>query len=337
MTAAQIFIQNLTDFLAAESAQTIVITDAAPLAGGASRDMWRIDATFDGTLNKLVVRRDLPTVMVESALTRADEFALMSAADGAGVNVARPRYLCADPSVLGGAFFVMDHVDGVAIGRKVVQMPELADARAALPAHMALQLARIHAIDPTPFAFLPRPSIGSTPAYDAIQQTRATLDALAVQNPIFEFCLRWAEQHAPPPNALTFCHGDFRIGNLIIDARGLAAVADWEFAHVGDPDEELGYLCMRDWRFGVGRLRLGGIAHREPFLQAYESTSGRVVSRASVDFWEFLGNVRWGVVCLSQADRHLSGRDPSVELASLGRRSVEMGYEALRMIEAMGV
>jgi aminoglycoside phosphotransferase (APT) family kinase protein len=335
MTDPQFLIQRLSDFLAAQSGQTIVITRAVPLAGGASRDMWRIDATFDSHPQALVLRRDLPTTMVESALSRADEYAIMSAAYAAGVRVARPRFLCTDAQVLGGAFFIMDYVDGIGIGRKVVTLPELADARAALPVQMADQLARIHHIDPAPFRFLPRPPHGIIPAAHAIVQTYALLDALGVRSPIFEFCLRWAFQHMPPPNAPAFCHGDFRIGNLIVAAHGLAAVADWEFTHVGDPDEELGYLCMRDWRFGNGRLRLGGIADREPFLAAYEAASGRIVSRASVDYWEILGNIRWGVICLSQAERHLSGRDRSVELASLGRRSVEMGYEALRLIERM--
>ncbi len=327
---------HLTEFLQTQSGQTVLITFAAPLAGGASRDMWRIDASFDGVPHTFVLRRDLPTQMVERALTREQEFAVMSAAHALGVKVAQPRYLCTDPAVLGGAFFLMDWIDGIAIGRKVVNAPELAEARRVLPDQLADQLARIHRIDPAPFDFLPRSRAGLTPAQQAITETREALQALRVESPIFEFLLRWAERHAPPPSAITFIHGDFRIGNVMVNAAGLAAVADWEFCHVGDPAEELGYLCMRDWRFGNGRMRLGGIGEREPFLRAYESASGRSIDRAAVDWWELLGNIRWGAICLSQAERHLSGRDPSVELASLGRRSIEMQYEALTMIERMG-
>ncbi len=328
--------QRLTEFLQAQSGQTVVITNAAPLAGGASRDMWRIDAAFDGEARIFVLRRDLPSQMVERALTREQEFAVMAAAHEGGVKVAQPRYLCTDPAVLGGAFFLMDWVDGIAIGRKVVNAPELAEARRVLPDQMADQLARIHRIDPTLFEFLPRPRIGLSPAEMAVAETREALEALKVDNPIFEYLLRWAARHAPAPSAITFIHGDFRIGNIMVNANGLAAVADWEFSHIGDPAEELGYLCMRDWRFGNGRKRLGGIADREPFLRAYESASGRTINRAAVDWWELLGNIRWGAICLSQADRHLSGHDPSVELASLGRRSIEMQYEALKMIDRMG-
>jgi aminoglycoside phosphotransferase (APT) family kinase protein len=134
-----------------------------------------------------------------------------------------------------------------------------------------------------------------------------------------------------------FVHGDFRIGNLLVIDTGLAAVIDWEFGHIGDPDEELGYLCMRDWRFGMNQHRAAGLCDRETFLTAYEAASGRQVNRDSVDWWELMGNIRWGVICMSQANRHLSGAEKSVELASLGRRSAEMQLESLRLIESFGI
>lgn len=329
------FRQRLEGFLIRQTGSNVTIEHAVPLAGGASRDMWVIDVTIEGRHEKLVLRRDTPTTMHEQALSRAQEFAVMQAAHERGVRVAQPRWLCEDPSVLGGAFFLMDYVEGIAIGRKIVQMPELAAAREALPEQMAEQLALIHTLEP--IDFLPRPPADRSPAQDGINYCYTVLNNLGVSNPAFEFALRWADNHAPPCDQLTFVHGDFRLGNLIVNPQGLAAVADWEFAHVGDPAEELGYPCMRDWRFGVGHLRLGGIGEREPFLQAYEHHSGRKVNRQAVDFWEFFGNVRWGVICLAQANRHLSGREPSVELASLGRRSAEMQMEMLRLMRQMGI
>ncbi len=335
MTSLQLetFRARLTDYLAHETGVAVSIDNASMLAGGASRDMWLIEAHIGGGQERLVLRRDLPTSMHEGALTREQEFRLMQMAYSAGVKVARPRFVCADAEVLDGAFFLMDFVEGIAIGRKVVTLPELTAARTQLPDQMAEQLARIHQLAAAGLEFLRRPV--DSPALEAIRETYEILDRLGVNNPAFEYALRWAERHAPTCDTLTFVHGDFRIGNLIVDAHGLAAVADWEFAHWGDPDEELGYLCMRDWRFGVIHKRMGGLGDREPFLQAYEHFSGRTVDRAAVDFWELLGNIRWGVICLAQANRHLSGRDPSVELASLGRRSAEMQHEMLRLIAQM--
>lgn len=340
MFDTQEFKERLEKFLVKETGKPAQISSMTPLAGGASRDSRIIEASIDGIPHKLVLRLDLPTTMNEAALTRTQEYHLMQAAHDAGVKVARVRWLC-DENVddyLGQPFFLMDFVEGISIGRKVITMPELAHARSVLPEQMAEQLALIHQIDPqTPgLDFLTRP-INNHPAQTAVDSTYALLDSLGVHIPAFEFALRWCQRHLPAVDRITFLHGDFRIGNLLVDQNGLASVIDWEFAHIGDPAEELGYLCMRDWRFGSDHLRAAGLCDRERFITAYEGYSGQPVNRSAVDWWEIIGNIRWGVICLHQAERHLSGRDPSVELASLGRRSAEMQLEALRLIEQTGL
>lgn len=335
MTFDEDFADNIAHFLTAHTGKAAIIDKMTPLAGGASRDSWLIDVRIDGIPQQLVMRRDLPTQMNENALTRPQEFAVMQAAHAAGVKVAPVRYLCDDPTEysIDGAFFLMDAMPGISIGRKVIHTPELAAAREKLPAQMAVELANIHTIDPAPFDFLPRPAAGVSPAQHAVDEMVAVLDRLGIRSPAFDFTLRWARQNAPQTGDVTFIHGDFRIGNMLVDEHGLSAVIDWEFAHVGDPHEEIGYLCMRDWRFGNDHLHAAGLSHREMFIRAYEAASGRTVNRAAVDWWEIAGNIRWGVICLAQAARHLSGDDPAVELASLGRRSAEMQLEALTLIQ----
>ncbi|MDW8172097.1 MAG: phosphotransferase family protein [Anaerolineae bacterium] len=331
---AQDLQRRLAAYLETQFDVEVVVKTARPLAGGASRDSWALDLRLGDQDFTWVMRRDLPTQMFDESLNRAQEYALMDTAYRSGVLVAPVRHLCTDPSVLDGAFFLMDYIHAISIGPKVMQAPELAQARQRLPEQMAEQLAKIHAIDASNLEFLPRPQPGQTPAQAVIAQCYAILDALKVQNPVWEWTLRWAIRHAPTPVTQTFVHGDFRIGNLLIDESGLRAVIDWEFGHIGDPDEELGYVCMRDWRFGNGHLRCAGLCDRERFLRAYELASGRTVDRTSVTWWEVMGNIRWGIICMSQANRHLSGAEQSVELASLGRRSAEMQLEALRLIEA---
>lgn len=330
---------KLENYLTAQTGHATQISDMRPLAGGASRDSWALTAHSGDQTLALVLRKDLPTTMNENALTRREEFGLMRVAYDAGVKVARLRYVCDDASVLGSPFFLMDFVRGVSIGRKVITMPELQTARERLPEQLAEQLAKIHAIPPDDPAldFLPRPADGRSAAEQVIAEAYAVLDALDAPLPAFEFALRWASNNAPPDDDLTLIHGDFRIGNMLVDADGLSAVIDWEFAHIGHPVEEIGYLCMRDWRFGNDHLHAGGLCPRERFIAAYEAHSGRRVDRAVADWWEIVGNIRWGIICLAQAERHLSGADPSVELASLGRRSVEMQMEALNLIDKIGL
>lgn len=325
--------QALEAFVYAESGTRLSIDEMTPLAGGASRDTWLLGGVLENEPVQLVLRRDLEMSMVESALSREQEFEVIKAAYEAGVLAPRPRWSCPDAKVLGKPFFVMDYVEGVSIGPKVVRAPELAGARQRLPEQLGEQLAAIHSIEP--LDFLQRPAAGQSPAQAACQEVRHMVEQLDIHNPTIEFSLRWAEEHAPECPQMTLVHGDYRIGNLLVGPDGLQAIIDWEFCHVGDPAEDLAWPCVRDWRFGNGQLRLGGIAEREPFLQAYEQFSGRKVARRAVDYWEFMGNLRWAVTCLSQAQRHLSGADVSVEFASLGRRSAEMQLEMLRLIKEM--
>jgi aminoglycoside phosphotransferase (APT) family kinase protein len=120
---------------------------------------------------------------------------------------------------------------------------------------------------------------------------------------------------------------------MVTPEGGQPGILDWEHAHVSDPVEDLGWFCVRAWRFGADDLEAGGLTDRETFLAWYENAGGRAVERARVQWWELFGNVRWGVGALLQARRHLSGADRSVELASLGRICAEMEFEVLRLIE----
>ena len=325
--------QRLENYLSDQSGASAEVLNLKPLAGGASRDSWMIEAKFGEDVQKLVLRKDYATQMNEKSLTRHQEFDLMQRAYDFGVKVARMRFLCDDEAVLGMPFFIMDFVPGISIGPKVMQSPELEHARSVLPEHMAEQLAKIHTMQVNDFDWLYRPRVGMTPAEETIAATYEILDATGAKVPAFEYALHWAKINMPQNEAVTFIHGDFRIGNLLVDEAGLSAVIDWEFGHTGSPLEELGYLCMRDWRFGNDHLHAAGLCPRERFIQAYEGYSRRAVDRQAVDWWEIVGNLRWGIICLAQANRHLSGEDPSVELASLGRRSAEMQLEALRLIE----
>ncbi len=338
-TRADDFRQRLSEYLEAVTEKEVDIETLQPLAGGTSRDSWLVKAKVGSDVQQFVLRRDLATTMYDKALERDQEFLVMKAAHEAGILVPRPRWYCLEASILDQPFFIMDFVEGMSIGTQVVGQADLAEARAALPAQMGEQLAKIHALDPAQYHldFLSHPRAGFSPAQEAIAQIRAMILKLAVRNPVFEFGLRWLEQNAPKTDKTVVLHGDFRVGNFLVGSKGLNGIVDWEFARMGDPLEDLAWPCLRDWRFGQGKLRLGGVGQREPFITAYEHASGRTVDRKVVDYWEILGNVRWAVTCLAQADRHLSGGDPSVELASLGRRSSEMQYEMLRLIEAQGL
>jgi aminoglycoside phosphotransferase (APT) family kinase protein len=323
---------RLESFLTAKAGAPARVANLRQLTGGASRDTWSFDAEIGGERVALVLRRDLGGTISDDALSREHEFAVLQTAHAGGVLAPRPRWLCTDASVLGVPFFVMDRLEGESVGRRVVREPALSEARRRLPRQMGEQLARIHALDRAALHYLPRPEPALSPAQTAVERTARQLWGFAEPHPVLELAIRWLRRHTPPCPAPVLVHGDFRVGNLMVGPEGLVGVFDWEFAHVGDPAEDLAWPCVRSWRFGQDSLRLGGIGDPAELLDAYEKAGGGRVEPARLHFWELMGNFRWAVGCIAQADRHLSGKAASVELASLGRRTAEMELELLELM-----
>jgi aminoglycoside phosphotransferase (APT) family kinase protein len=328
---------RLESFLTDQTGSPARVVGLRHLTGGASRDTWAVDAEVGGERLALVLRRDMGGVIADDALSREQEFRVLRAAHAGGVLVPRPRWLGTDPAVVGVPFFLMDRLEGESVGRRVVREPALAEARRRLPRQMAEQVARIHALPlPPDLDFLPRPGPGWSPARTALERAAEQLARLGEPHPALELAIRWLRPRVPDCAAPTFIHGDFRVGNLMVGPEGLVGVFDWEFAHVGDPHEDLAWPCVRAWRFGQDRLGLGGVGEPEEFLAAYEAATGRKVDLRAIRFWEMLGNLRWAVGCVAQAHRHLSGQTESLELASLGRRTGEMELELLDLIGREG-
>jgi aminoglycoside phosphotransferase (APT) family kinase protein len=318
---------RLASYLSARLGAGVRVTGVVPLAGGASRETWAFEAAIDGgRALPLVLRRDPPGR--PGARHCAHELRLLRAAAAAGVPVPAARWGESDPGVLGSPFLVMDRVEGEAIPRRILREPALAAARERLVGQCAAALARVHRIDRGGLDFLGEPL---TPA-QLVAGQRDTLDALGEPHPVFELALRWLAERSPAPRPPAVVHGDFRVGNVIVGADGLRAVLDWELAHAGDPAEDLGWFCVRAWRFGRDGLPAGGLGGREELLDAYRAAGGAEVSADDLRFWEVYGTLRWGVICLVQAAAHLSGAVRSVELAAIGRRACEMEWALLELV-----
>src|SRR5262249_49641521 len=185
--------------------------------------------------------------------------------------------------------------------------------RIELAERLGAELARIHSIGPGEpgLEFLPLP--WPSPAQAAIDGLRAHLDRLDRGHPVLEWALRRLELTAPPAGEIVLIHQDFRTGNYMVDGTGLTGILDWEFASWGEPMTDIGWFCARCWRFGVVALEAGGIAPRADFYGGYERASGRKIDGPAVRYWEAMAHVRWGVIALLQANRHISDGEPSLE------------------------
>jgi aminoglycoside phosphotransferase (APT) family kinase protein len=293
------------------------------LSGGASKETWSFDAiAADGTRTGLILRRDAPGRPGEpGALDR--EAAAISLAHDAGLQV--PELLFGFSAGIGGldtAGMIMRRVDGETIARRILRDEEYASARRELVGQLGRFAARLHALD-VPVSY-PRP--------DPLASLRDQLDAFGRPSEVFELAIAELSAAGPPAREPVLLHGDFRLGNVIVGPEGLRAVLDWELTHAGNPAEDLGWLCVKAWRFGASGA-VAGLGSREELLAVYRSAGGADISLPELRWWEILGTLRWGVICLAQAWAHLSGAHRSVELAAIGRRVCEQEWDLLLLLD----
>ncbi len=298
------------------------------LSGGASRESWSFDAVVeDGRRFELVLRRDPGSNLGSS--DRSIEYRLLEAAAAAGVPVPKVQFLL-EPDDDVGDGFVMDRIAGETIPRRILRDDEYADARPKLAAQCGRIAAQIHAVDTDTL-----PHLAVQGPLEQIAQYRGVLDVLGEPHPAFELGLRWLEDHvgltgpdAPP----RLVHGDFRNGNFIVGPEGIRSVLDWELSHLGDPIEDLGWLCVKSWRFGQLDQPVGGFGTTNALLTAYAEAGGGDVDPEHLRYWETFGTLKWGVICGMQCYSHLTGLVRSVELAALGRRIAETEWDLLELI-----
>jgi aminoglycoside phosphotransferase (APT) family kinase protein len=297
------------------------------LSGGASQETWSFDLVTAEGVAPLILRRAPPGVAQhESAVGLEAEAAIIRLVAGCGVPVPAVRYVL-EPQDRLGRGFVTAHVSGETIARKILRDAAFAAVRPTLAFTLGQILARIHA---APIAQLQ--ALKPVDAAATLGVMRRALDGCADAKPVFELALRWLRERTPESGQLKLVHGDFRNGNLVIAADGVRAVLDWELAHLGDPMEDLGWLCATPWRFGVLDAPVGGFGSRSDLFAGYASVAGLVPAAGHVRWWEVLASLRWGVLCSQMVETFRSGADPTVERAMIARRASESEIDLLRLI-----
>lgn len=315
-------------------AERVEVEALSRLSGGAIQENWALDAVFAGGpfagRHRLVVRTDSPSGVAVSH-DRAQEFALFRAAFAAGVTVPEPLWLCLDRAVTGRPFFVMRRIEGEAAGHRLVKDDALVPDRPGLARQLGAELARIHSIRPprADLDFLPVPD--GPPALALVAGYRGWLDRQGRPQPVLEWGLRWLERNAPPRGGLVLCHNDFRTGNYMVAGGRVSGILDWEFAGWGDPMTDIGWFCAPCWRFGARKAEAGGVAGVEDFLAGYEAEGGAAVERGRLGYWIAMATMRWAVIALQQAERHVSGGETNLELALTADVVPELELDILEM------
>ena len=301
---------------------------AEKLSGGASQETWSFDIMHpDGCIGAILRRSPQGYGASPSRAAGLDaEAVLMQLAHDAGLPSPKVMHVLQPGDGLGTGF-VMQRIAGETIARKILRDEEFARARPLLARQLGAVAAGIHKLGAAKLPELRRMS-----ATKEIADLDREYRSFDWPRPVFELALRWLHERDPgPPDEITLVHGDFRHGNLIIGPDGLRAVLDWELAHLGDPMEDLGWVCVNSWRFGEIDKPVGGFGSREELFAGYEA-AGRRVDPDRVMFWEVMGTLRWGVMCCGMMQRFRLGPDHSMERAMIGRRSSETEIDLLRLL-----
>lgn len=303
------------------------ITGLRRLSGGASQETWAFSLD---TGQPLILRRK-PQGAVSTtgnANPLATEAAVIKAAEKLGAAVPQVLYV-SDPGTDIGEAYVMVAVEGETLGKRIAQGEAFAAVRPQLARQCGEALAKIHAV---PLEGLPE--LAHSSALEELDKYETVYRTLGAKRPILEAAFRYLRERAPKLDRTVLLHGDFRNGNIMFHPEaGVAAILDWELVHIGDPAEDMGWVCTASWRFGGGKP-VGGFGDYQDMLDGYEAAGGTPISLDRVLYWQMLGSLKWGVMCEGMYASYANGSDTSVERPMIGRRTSECEIDLMALLEA---
>jgi aminoglycoside phosphotransferase (APT) family kinase protein len=310
------------------------VTGVAQFAGGQSNPTFRIDTGA----GPLVLRKQPPGRLLPGAHAVDREYRVLAALRDSEVPVPRVVHFCADAEVIGTPFYLMECLEG-RVFRDLLLPGTSAAERSAIYAAMIETLARLHRVD---WKGLGLGDFGKPQNYLARQLALWSRQYQAARRepvPAMERLMAWLTDHLPAEQSPAIAHGDYRLENLLFDAREprVIAVLDWELATLGDPLSDLAYNCMpyhlpTDLGFASGLVGVDlaplGIPAEPDYIAAYCAATGRAAI-ADWTFYQVFSLFRTAAIQHGIYQRAVQGNAPS-------ERAREFG-ELYRQVAACGV
>jgi len=297
---------------------------AIPTLGGINRTIL-FDVIDGGHVRRYVSRQETYVDPGSPFLATGDQYRAMRIAFDHGLPVPEPIFEYDARDGMGNGF-VTAFAAGETMPKRIQTGAAFEAVRPRFVAEAADILARIHALPLDSFDFLSR----RADSIDTLSAHRDLYDSYRQPRPAIEAGFRWLEGNRPTMADRTFLHGDFRLGNLMVDAaRGISAVLDWECAHLGSAAEDLGWFCTRSWRFARPDRPAAGLASRQDLLDAYAAAGGRAYDADEIRYWEIFGLVRFAVLNMMQNHGHVTGQRRGLVYAACGRNTALVEYDLL--------
>jgi aminoglycoside phosphotransferase (APT) family kinase protein len=226
-----------------------------------------------------VLRRKPPGILLKSAHAVDREFRVQSALADTKVPVARMHLLCEDDSVIGSAFYVMDHVDGRNFRQPTLDELEKPQ-RGEVIADMNRVLAELHMVDVDAVGLSDYGPPGNYYERQVARWSKQYRASETTTIPAMDRLMAALVERVPEDDGQrTLVHGDYRIDNMMFEKHGTKclAVLDWELSTIGHPYADLASVIMQ-WQMpqgpegrglaGVDRVAQG-LPSDEEFIAAY--------------------------------------------------------------------
>ena len=304
--------------------------------GGQSNPTYQLETP--GALYVMRAKPGPAAKLLPSAHAIEREFRVMNALATTDVPVARMHLLCEDESVIGRAFYVMEHVAGRVLWDQT--LPDMArEERSAIYDEMNRVMAALHRVDPVAIGL---GDYGRPGSYFERQTARWSKQYLAsVTEPIPEMdrLIDWLPAHLPAyardDTQVAIAHGDYRLDNLMFHPTEprVLAVLDWELSTLGHPIADFSYHCMA-WHIppgvfrGIGGADLDalGIPSEEVYIRRYlarvnaERTGGLAFEALAPDWDYYLAYNMFRIAAILQgiARRVVDGTASSAQARQAG-------------------
>ncbi len=264
---------------------------------GRSRQNWLFEAVWNSNgevcREQLIARRDPLGGLLET--DRAAEFAVLRALEAAPVPTPQARWLDGTGEELGRPCLVMVRMHG-SCDYYALNGPALLDERVDLARRLCSLLADVHKVDWQAIGMgVQLTDPGPMASLVALEEWERVLQRDQVE-PYPELALGalWLRAHASRSPKTVLVHGDFKVGNVLLDADGhIVGLLDWELAHLGDPHEDLGWVTQP---LRTKEHYIKGSWEREELLAHYEIASGQPVDRDAVQWWNVFAAYKTAVM-----------------------------------------
>jgi aminoglycoside phosphotransferase (APT) family kinase protein len=283
--------------------------------------------------------------LLPSAHAIEREYRVLEALGRAGLPVAKVYVLCEDESVIGRAFYVMEFVEGRVLWEQ--SLPGMSKTeRAAIYDEMNRVIAALHSVD---YKAIGLADYGKPGNYFARQIGRWTKQYQASETEKIEAMdrlIEWLPENIPEGDETSIVHGDYRLDNLMFDAREprVRAILDWELSTLGHPLADFAYHCM-SWHIEPGQFRgIGGLDHQalgipseREYVEAYCRRTNRDPDAvmANWDFYIAFNMFRLAAILQGIMKRAVDGTASSARALEQGKRArplAEMGWQSAQRV-----